>query len=54
MGCPCRGCSPGITPALTIGSVLGAAGWRGPVQLVAEGSSVICVDQLIHTLVDEV
>lgn len=36
-----------------IGSVLGAAGHRGPVQLAAEGGSVICMDQLIHALVDE-
>lgn len=48
------GWPPGITLALTIGSVLGAARRRGPVQLAAEGSSVVRMDQLVHALVDEI
>lgn len=40
--------------ALTMGSVLGAAGLWGTVQLLAEGGSVICMNQLVHTLVDEI
>lgn len=49
-----RGPPFGTAPALTMGSVLGAAGLWGTVQLLAEGGSVICVDQLVHTLVDEI
>jgi len=41
-------------PALTTGCMLGAAGCRGPVQLVVEGGSVIRMDQLVHALVDEI
>lgn len=48
------GWSPRITLALTFGSMLGAARRRGPVQLAAEGSSVIRMDQLVHALVDEI
>lgn len=44
----------GTAPALTIGSVRAAAGRQGPMQLAVEGGSVVCMDQLVHALVDKI